>query len=60
MIRHGAVLVFKPGTPKAEAVEAIKKIQHLLDPNYFIKPDPEDLVKEYESDHCRGPSWYLP
>ena len=60
MIRHGAVLVFKKGTSKEEAVEAIKKILPLLDLEYFIKSDPEDLVREYESDHCPGPAWYLP
>lgn len=57
--RHGAVIVFKPGTTKEEAGKALRKIQDVLDMDYYVNPDPANLVNEFDSE-WGGPVWYIP
>ena len=66
--RFGAVITFKEGVDRAEAIEALRKVKHLLDVPETVydydtrKQRPftgKDLVREY-NDEYGGPVWYIP
>ena len=73
--RFGAVLKFKAGVERSEAIEALRKLKHLLDVpetvhDYKRNSDGslrpverpftgKDLVQDYD-DSYGGPVWYIP
>lgn len=66
--RFGAVLQFKEGVERAEAVRALRQLKDLLDlPDTVFdyetgKSRPitgKDIVREYD-DNMGGPVWYIP
>lgn len=68
MTQLGTVLVFKQGVSKAEAVEALKKIQSVLADDYHGRYDAKagkfvssalPPVNEFNPEHG-GPVWYVP
>jgi len=57
--RHGALLVFKEGTTREEAVAALETIKDVLSDDYFVESDPKTLVNEFDAE-WGGPVWYIP
>jgi len=60
MKRLGTVLVFMEGVSRKEAVEALRKIESLLEhsPNHPMLDIPSK-VREFD-DNVGGPVWYIP
>ena len=53
--RFGAVLVFKRETTRPQAIEAIKRLKHVLDLDRMDLP----FVQEFD-ERDGGPVWYVP
>jgi hypothetical protein len=59
MKRLGTVLVFKEGTSKKQALEALRKIEDLLEVSSHPMFDLQSKIREFD-DNNGGPVWYIP
>lgn len=53
--RLGTVLVFRAGTTKSQAEEAIRHLRQFLDPEMRLS----GTIREFD-DRDGGPVWYVP
>lgn len=58
-IRYGALIIFRQGTTRQQAEEALAKIDHLIEPPNPHKKGEDSRVKDY--DEAWGyPTFYIP
>jgi len=71
MTRYGALLRFRPGISRAQAVDALRKLNGLVElggsyqsppgstPRWVENNDASQLLQTYNDEHG-GPVWYIP